>query len=110
MENLKSGYVVVWQFTVKSGMEEDFEFHYGSRGPWCGLFQHADGYHGSELLRDSKTPGRYITIDYWSSKELYDDFCMRSEREYQRLDQQCAALTETEELIGTYVAVSKHTM
>src|SRR5215472_3020837 len=72
------GYVVIWEFRVQPGMEADFERAYGSEGRWAQLFRTGDGFSGTELHRDVSVPGRYVTLDFWSSGEAYQRFRQRN--------------------------------
>ena len=62
-------YHIVWSFEVKPGSIDAFERTYGPAGEWARLFHKAPGYRGTELLKDVDTPGRYLTIDRWASRE-----------------------------------------
>jgi len=50
----------------------EFELRYGPRGAWAVLFGRAQGFLGTQLLRDEATPGRCLTIDRWQSAEAGD--------------------------------------
>jgi heme-degrading monooxygenase HmoA len=60
-----TGYATLWEFTVAAARQAEFEAHYGPDGTWARLFSRADGYLGTELLRDRADPLRYLTIDRW---------------------------------------------
>jgi heme-degrading monooxygenase HmoA len=62
-------YVYVWRFLVRSGSEADFVAAYGPDGEWARLFRQADGFLGSELLRDRADPRRFLTVDRWVSRQ-----------------------------------------
>ncbi|MBF8249241.1 MAG: hypothetical protein HW374_2041, partial [Bacteroidetes bacterium] len=49
------------------------------------------------------TNGEYLTVDEWTSKEAYDEFKRAHEREYQELDENFEALTESEVHIGSFI-------
>jgi hypothetical protein len=46
-------YVVIWRFRPLTGREHEFERAYGPSGEWTRLFQHGEGYLGTELLQSS---------------------------------------------------------
>lgn len=94
---------IVWQFKAAPGREGEFEAQYGETGGWVELFQRASGYCGTVLLRGEK--GEYLTIDTWDSRESFDEFKSEHKQEYDRLDERCARLTESEQLIGVFEAV-----
>jgi heme-degrading monooxygenase HmoA len=95
-------YVLVWEFHLKPERETDFERHYGDQGTWCRLFQTGIGYKGTKLLKDSQQSNRYITMDYWSSKEHYEQFLKEKQEEYASMDRQCESLTDAESFIGSF--------
>ena len=98
-------YVIVWRYEVAKDAREAFEQAYGPHGPWVALFATAPGYRRTELVRGEGF-GEYLTIDRWESRQHYDAF--RSERrvDYERLDDEFEALTESESLVfeGTVIA------
>lgn len=49
-------YVYLWRFQGKSGREAYFEDISGQTREWVGLFQRAEGYVRTELLKDWKVP------------------------------------------------------
>ena len=67
-------YVCLWEFRVKGERVGEFERAYGPEGDWVRLFRRADGYLGTELLRDAGEPGRFITVDRWRSRKDYESF------------------------------------
>ena len=62
-------------------------------------------HNNTELLRDEKQPQHYLTIDRWVSKENYEAFQSRREKEYKALDAQCEGLTERESLLEKWSSV-----
>jgi heme-degrading monooxygenase HmoA len=99
---LRWGYLVVWEFRPKLGEEAAFEQAYGPQGPWARLFSRAPGFVATELNRDVSDARRYLTIDFWRSKQDYDAFRASHAAEYQTIDQECEALTAEEKLVGTF--------
>jgi heme-degrading monooxygenase HmoA len=95
-------YVYVWRFLVRPGSEVAFEAAYGPGGDWIRLFREADGYLGSQLLRDQADPRRYVTIDRWSSREAWEAFRAARAAEWEAIDRRGEALTELEEEIGRF--------
>lgn len=100
-----SGYLVVWQFRPRQGAERAFEEAYGPHGPWARLFARAEGFVRTELNRDLKDSRRYLTLDFWTSKEAYESFRARYAVEYAAIDQECEALTDEEQLVGEVARV-----
>ena len=60
-------HVIIWEFRAQRGREGEFEGAYGPDGDWANFFRSGEGYLGTELMRDLETPGRYVTIDRWTS-------------------------------------------
>ena len=57
-------FLLIWEFSVRSGSERQFEEVYGPDGAWMRLFRTAKGYLRTELHRDSNDPRRYLTFDF----------------------------------------------
>ena|SRR5947208_714489 len=98
----KSLFTVVWEFRVPARKRRVFENAYGPWGAWAQLFRGAEGYVCTELLRDRKDRGRYLTIDHWKSRQAFVSFKRRSHSQYAALDEACAAFTEEERLVGEF--------
>ncbi len=92
----------MWEFRVKNDCAEQFESIYGPDGEWVKLFRKGNGYLRTELHRDLNISNRYITIDYWESKEAYDIFRNNFQNDFEKLDNQCEFLTEKEQFIGSF--------
>jgi hypothetical protein len=58
------------------------------------------------LIRDLKTPRRYLTIDVWTSREVYLRFKRKNRSEYRAIDERCGALTESEMKVGEFQGVA----
>jgi heme-degrading monooxygenase HmoA len=97
------GYLVVWEFHVRGGQQEKFEAIYGPNGDWAELFRQSENYLGTELSRDLNNPSRYVTLDFWTSPEAYEEFRMQHGKDYSALDAACEQLTEKEAEIGRFV-------
>lgn len=95
-------YVIVWEFVIRAETAAAFEAAYGPRGEWAMLFARAQGYRGTQLLRDASNPLRYVTMDSWKSRETYDIFRRKHEGEYKGLDERCRRLTVKERKIGEF--------
>lgn len=79
-----------------------FEQIYGLEGDWTQFFESGDGYCGTELNRDFKVARRYVTLDFWTSREDYVRFRNERQAQYQVIDQRCEQLTERESEIGSF--------
>src|SRR5690242_14155467 len=91
-----AGYVVVWEFRAAASERRKFEVAYGPDGVWARFFKNAPEYLGTELLRDVSQPGRYLTVDSWTSREAYERFKRKNASEYLTIDAKCEALTDEE--------------
>jgi heme-degrading monooxygenase HmoA len=92
----------VWEYLVVAGREEEFTAAYGPSGAWSMLFRRAPGYIETLLLRDQAAPGRFLTIDRWSSATAHDAFRIAFQAEYEALDRACEALTRHEASLGSF--------
>ena len=95
-------FVVVWQFEIAEEKIAAFEAAYGPEGAWAQLFRNSPEYQGTELLRDAYVPGKYLTIDRWTSEEAFRAFRKTHDADYETLDRACDALTSRETRIGAY--------
>lgn len=100
-------YALVWEFRPRAGREEDFERAYGPEGDWARLFRRAEGYLGTELLRDGADSAgpRYLTIDRWSSREAHEAFLRAHQAAYEALDRACEGLSDRESFLGCFESV-----
>lgn len=97
------GHARLWQFDVPPDRKDAFERVYGANGRWAELFRRSPGYLGTILLEDRSVPGRYVTIDRWTSEEAFETFRARFAKEYAALDVECGALTTAEISWGSFV-------
>jgi heme-degrading monooxygenase HmoA len=99
-------YVVLWRFRPLKDRESEFERAYDSSGEWIRLFQHGEGYLGTELLQRSDDPREYLVLDRWASRAAYEVFRARFSSEYRRLDSRLEELTEEEVPMGAFETLS----
>lgn len=95
-------YVIAWEFIIRAESAAQFEAAYGPEGEWVRLFFKAGGYRETQLLRDMTDPLRYVTLDYWQSREAYDQFRKTHVEEYKALDERCEQLTVRETKLGEF--------
>ena len=98
----RNGVVIIWEFRVRQKKRRAFEKSYGPDGVWARFFRGGKGYIRTELVRDLKTPGRYLTLDYWTSKAAYEKFTATHVTKYKELDRECEPLTRRETRIGLF--------
>lgn len=101
----KPAFVAVWEFHVLLGREPDFEQAYGPHGPWAKLFQTNPHFIRTDLQRDLAAPRRYWTLDYWASESAYNQFRTAHLADYERIDAECARLTESEVELGRFTSL-----
>ena len=97
---------VVWEFHVPADNREAFERAYGSEGPWVDLFEEADGFLGTWLLRDKEHAGKYLSHDRWVSREAYEEFKRRFADRSHTMDDEMDGLATRETYIGTFDEVT----
>lgn len=95
-------YVYVWEFRVAPERVQEFLAAYGPDGAWSLLFRKAAGYIETILLQDQTIPGRFVTIDRWSSQSAHDAFLAELRAEYEALDRACESLTQSENSLGSF--------
>ena len=100
------GYVALWEFHIKPEAKSAFEEIYGPDGAWAQLFRRSPDYLGTKLIRDITRPGRYLTLDYWTSREAFHGFKQEHRTDYAALNLQCEALTAHEGMVGEFVEVA----
>jgi len=92
----------IWEYTVKDDSVDEFLAAYGSDGDWVKLFASDPEYVETKLLRDENHPYRFLTIDYWTSKESFEAFKKNCRAEYTAIDARCERLTESERFVGEF--------
>jgi heme-degrading monooxygenase HmoA len=100
------GYAYAWEYVVAPGREAEFVQLYGSKGAWVDLFRRAEGYRWTDLLQDRATPGRFVTIDRWDSREAWEAFRIAFAAEFDAVDRAGSRLTTEERELGTFRVVS----
>jgi len=98
----RAHFTAVWEFHVRAGKRCAFEKAYGANGDWAKLFRLAEGYVRTELFRDPDRPGRYVTLDFWTSRLAFKKFKQQHIAAYKILDRKCESLTAEERRIGEF--------
>jgi heme-degrading monooxygenase HmoA len=99
---MRRNYLTIWEFEIKPESRGQFEEIYGPDGAWARLFRQSPDYLGTKLTCDLTRPRRYLTLDYWTSREAFHKFKRVHAAEYETLDRQCESLTEHEAMIGEF--------
>lgn len=92
----------VWEYAVKPSRLSEFETGYGEGGDWVRLFRRDPTYLRTDLLRDRDEPNRFLTIDYWTSREACLAFRDRYRDEFDALDARFDSLTLRERHLGDF--------
>jgi heme-degrading monooxygenase HmoA len=95
-------FLILWEYDVKQGCEEQFERVYAPSGDWAQLFRRDPAYERTLLLRDVKHAHKYLTCDFWKSREAYGSFQIAHRDAYSALDKKCEELTAAERKVGTF--------
>ena len=92
----------VWQYTVDEANRRSFLNAYDANGDWVSLFSKDEAYIKTVLLHDADNENRYMTIDYWTSRNTRDAFRKKYHAEFLALDKACEAFTSSEEFLGDF--------
>jgi heme-degrading monooxygenase HmoA len=95
----------IWEYEVPPEAEPQFLAHYAPDGTWARLFRRADGYEGTQLYRNHRRSGHYLTVDHWHDETAYRTFRLQFAAEFEALDRACAALTCHEAHLGDFDSV-----
>jgi heme-degrading monooxygenase HmoA len=93
---------IVWEFVVKEEARGQFELAYGPGGAWSKLFARRPGFRGTTLLRDTKNPRRYLTVDLWETEAQREQVLTERKAEYSNLDAAFADWTESRTEVGVF--------
>lgn len=99
-------FVSIWRYQVRPERAAEFERVYGPEGAWAALFSEADGYIGTELLRETERAGAYLTIDRWRSHSAQRNFIEARADDYAELDERCRELTVAERQVGAFRVIA----
>ena len=99
-------FILAWAFVVRPEYRGEFQRAYGPNGDWVRLFRTGAGYLKTELHRDPNNPDRYITLDFWRSRDQYEMFRESAKSAYKEIDGRCERLTADEQLLGDFADVS----
>ena len=95
-------FVYIWEYHVKEEYLEEFKKIYGPEGNWIQLFRKANGYITTDLHQDIANSKKFITVDFWDSKDDRDNFRNQFSVEFKELDDHCESFTKQEKLLGDF--------
>ena len=94
--------VVVWEYLAKPERLEEFESFYRPDGPWGELFRQCPAFVSITLMKDLRSPRRFLVADRWTSETMYEEFKRERAPEYRGLSERGARLYEREAEIGRF--------
>lgn len=96
--------MIVREFVVAEGREEDFKKIFGPEGIWFDLLRRSAEYVGTDCRLEAEAERRYRVLDYWLSHESFEDFRQRYQLEYEKFSRLIAneGLVERETLLGSF--------
>ena len=101
---------IVWEFIVKEEARGQFELAYGPGGAWSKLFAQCPGFRGTTVLRDTKNPQRYLTIDLWDTEDQREQMLAERKAEFADLDTAFAGWTESRTEVGSFRVMAEATV
>jgi heme-degrading monooxygenase HmoA len=94
--------VIVWEYAVRPGREEDFTSMYRPDGLWGDLFRESPAFVSITLMRDLRDPRRFFVADRWTSEILYEEFKQAHAAAYRELSGRGRRLIERETEVGRF--------
>ena len=96
--------MIVREFVVAEGREQDFLQVFRPGGSWPALLESSDGYLGSESFPWSEAQRRYRVFDRWSSHRAFEGFRRQRQQEYESFMRLIVAngLIERETVLGSF--------
>jgi len=101
---------IVWEFVVKEEARGQFELAYGPGGAWSKLFARYPGFRGTTVLRDTKDPRRYLTIELWETGGQREQALAESKAEYSDLEAAFSEWTESNTEVGMFSVLAEATV
>jgi heme-degrading monooxygenase HmoA len=101
---------IVCEFVVKEEARGHFELAYGPGGAWSKLFAGCPGFRGTTLLRDTKNPRRYLSIDFWDTLAQQEQWLAERKAEYANLDAAFADWTDSRTEVGIFRVLAEATV
>jgi heme-degrading monooxygenase HmoA len=101
---------IVWEFILKEEARGQFELAYGPGGAWSKLFARCSGFRGTTVLRDTKNPRRYLTIDLWETESQREQALAENKAEYADLETTFGEWTESKAEVGVFRVLASATV
>ena len=93
---------IVREFVVKEEARGQFELAYGPGGAWSKLYAQCPGFRGITVLRDTKNPRRYLTIDLWETEAQREQALAESKVNYSDLEAVFGEWIESRTEVGIF--------
>ena len=93
---------IVWEFIVKEEAQGQSELACGPGGVWSKLFARCPGFRGTTMLRDTKNPRRYLTIDLWETEAQREQALAERKAEYSDLEAAFGEWAESRTEVGIF--------
>ena len=100
----------VWEFVVKEEARGQFELAFGPGGAWSKLFSRCRSFRGTTVLRDTKNPRRYLTIDLWETEAQREQALAERKTEYSDLEAAFGEWTESKAEVGIFSVLAEATV
>jgi hypothetical protein len=101
---------VVREFVVKEDFCGQFELAYGPGGAWSKLFSDCPGFRGTTVMRDTKAPRRYMTIDLWDSETQWEQALVDKKAKYAEVEAAFDEWIESRKALGTFGVLAQATV
>jgi len=101
---------IICEFVVKEEVRGQFELAYGPGGAWSKLFARSPGFRGATLLRDTKNPRRYLTVDFWETEAQREQALAERKAEHANLEAAFADWTESRTEVGIFRVLAEATV
>jgi hypothetical protein len=101
---------IIWEFVVKEEARGQFVLAYGPGGAWSKLFARCPGFRGTTLLRGTKDPRRYVTIELWEKEDQREQVLAEHTAEYSNLEAAFADWTESRTEVGVFRVLAEATV
>jgi hypothetical protein len=95
-------YCYVWSYVARPECSPAFRIAYGPDGDWVRFFRRDPAYIRTSFLGDLDDPARFMTIDFWTSREACISFRERFGSEFEALDKSLGQLTVEEVHLGDF--------
>jgi heme-degrading monooxygenase HmoA len=101
---------IICEFVVKAEARGQFELAYGPGGAWSKLFARSPGFRGAALLRDTKNPRRYLTVDFWETEAQREQALAERQAEYSELEAVLGEWIESKTEMGSFRVLAEATV